>query len=80
MDFIELATRTAHLELQIEEAELHPGSTLVGHSVKTSPVKSELGIIIVAIKKPDGKMLYNPTPETVLGSARRRAAPTSTRA
>jgi voltage-gated potassium channel len=66
MDFIELATRTAHLELQIEETKLHAGSTLVGQSLKTSPVKSELGIIIVAIKKPDGKMLYNPTPETVL--------------
>ena len=57
---------SAHLELQIEEIGVHAGSTLVGQSVKESPVKSELGIIIVAIKKPDGKMQYNPTPETVL--------------
>jgi voltage-gated potassium channel len=60
-----LVARTAHLELQIEEMELHAGSTLVGQLLKASPVKSELGIIIVAIKKPDGKMLCNPTPETV---------------
>jgi voltage-gated potassium channel len=66
MDFIELATRTAHLELQIEEAELRVGSRLIGDSLKTSPIKSELGIIVVAIKKPDGKMIFNPTPETVL--------------
>jgi voltage-gated potassium channel len=38
----------------------------VGQSVKASSVKSELGIIIVAIKKTDGKMLFNPTPETVM--------------
>ena len=66
MDFIELATRSAHLELQIEEAELRTDSTLVGESLKTSSIKSELGIIVVAIKKPDGKMVFNPTPETVL--------------
>jgi voltage-gated potassium channel len=66
MEFLELATRSAHLELQIEETELRGGSPLVGHSLKTSPVRSELGIIVVAIKKPDGKMVFNPTPETVL--------------
>ncbi len=66
MDFIELATRTGHLELQIEEVEVRPQSALVGRSVKASPIRSELGIIIVAIKKPQGKMAFNPAPEAVL--------------
>lgn len=66
MEFIELATRTAHLELQIEEAELREGSELIGASLKTSSITSDLGIIVVAIKKPDGKMVFNPTPESVL--------------
>jgi len=66
MDFIELATRTGHLELQIEEVEVHAQSALVGRSVKASPIRSELGIIIVAIKKPGGKMAFNPAPEAVL--------------
>ena len=43
MDFIELATRTAHLELQIEEIELKASSRLVGVPLKESPIKSELG-------------------------------------
>jgi voltage-gated potassium channel len=68
MDFIELATRSAHLELQIEEFALGAGSELVGTSLKDSPIKSTLGIIVVAVKRPDGKMLYNPTPETVLAA------------
>ena len=66
MDFIELATRTGHLELQIEEVAVHGGSPLVGRSIKASPIRSELGIIIVAIKKPEGKMAFNPAPETAL--------------
>ncbi len=68
MDFIELATRSEHLELQIEETEVKPGSTLSGQTLKDSPVRSELGIIIVAVKKPDGKMLFNPAPELVIES------------
>ena len=66
MDFIELATRTGHSELQIEEVEVAPGSALVGRSIKASPVRSELGIIIVAIKKPGAKMAFNPSPDTAL--------------
>ena len=67
MDFIELATRSAHLELQIEEIELAATSGLVGTTLKDNTIKSELGIIIVAIKRHDGRMLYNPAPSTELG-------------
>jgi len=66
MDFIELATRAGHLELQIEEVGIRPGSGLVGRSLKASAIRSEMGIIIVAIKKPEGKMAFNPAPEAVL--------------
>jgi len=66
MDFIELATRTGHLELQIEEVEVGAGSALVGRTIKASPIRSELGIIIVAVKKPGTKMAFNPSPDTAL--------------
>jgi voltage-gated potassium channel len=69
MDFIELATRKEHMELQIEEAAVLAGSRLAGLSLKDSQVRQDLGIIIVAIKKPDGKMLFNPPPETVITAA-----------
>jgi voltage-gated potassium channel len=66
MDFIELATSSEHLELQIEEVEVRAGSSLLGRSLKASPIRSELGIIIVAIKKPGAKMVFNPAPEALL--------------
>jgi voltage-gated potassium channel len=64
MDFIELATRSEHLELQIEETEVKEGSRLAGSTVKDSAIRQELGIIVVAVKKPDGRMLFNPASET----------------
>jgi voltage-gated potassium channel len=65
-DFIELATRSEHLELQIEETEIAPGSAMSGQMLKESRIRQELGIIIVAIKKPGGEMVFNPSPEDVI--------------
>jgi voltage-gated potassium channel len=66
MDFIELATSSQHMELQIEEAEIRPGSRLAGTSLKDSAIRQDLGIIIVAIKKPDGRMVFNPEGSVVI--------------
>jgi voltage-gated potassium channel len=66
MDFIELATKSEHLELQIEETEILPASSLCGQSLKDSSLRQDLGIIIVAIKKPGGRMAFNPEPSTII--------------
>ena len=66
MDFIELATRSEHLELQIEEAEVGPGSALAGQTLAQSRLRRDLGIILVAIKKGDGRMVFNPAADTVI--------------
>jgi len=63
VDFIELATRSDHLELQIEETEVAAGSAIAGAQVRDARLRQELGVIVVAIKKPDGRMLFNPAPE-----------------
>lgn len=60
VDFIELATRSEHLALQIEETLITPKSKLVGTTLKESQLRQEFGIIIVAIKKTTGSMVFNP--------------------
>jgi voltage-gated potassium channel len=66
MEFIELATRTEHLELQIEQTLIKAGSALVGSTLAGSKLRQDLGLIIVAIKKASGAMASTPPPETVL--------------
>jgi voltage-gated potassium channel len=66
VDFIELATRSEHLELQMEETQIAPGSKLAGVPLKDSQIRQELGIIIVAIKQTSGAMLFNPPPDAVM--------------
>lgn len=69
VDFLELATRTEHMELQIEESQIAHGSSLVRKALKDSQLREQLGLIIVAIKKAPGRMIYNPPSETVLEAA-----------
>jgi voltage-gated potassium channel len=65
-DFIELATRTEHVALQIEETQIAARSRLVGTTLRDSRLRQDFGVIIVAIKKESGKMLFNPPSDTVL--------------
>ena len=62
----DLATRTEHFDLQIEETQLATGSALVGQTLKDSQVRERFGVMIVAIKKPSGHMVYNPPGEAQL--------------
>jgi voltage-gated potassium channel len=66
VDFIELATRSEHLDLQIEEVTVQAGSRFAGQSVKDSGIRYDLGIIIVAIKKAQGRMVFNPASQVVI--------------
>ncbi len=63
VDFIDLATRTEHFDLQIEETRVAATSSLVGRTLRESQVRERFGIMIVAIKKPSGHMVYNPPGE-----------------
>jgi voltage-gated potassium channel len=66
VDFIELATRTEHLDLQIEETLIRAGSQLAGRSLRESRLRQDLGVIVVAIKKSSGHLVSNPAGETIM--------------
>ncbi len=63
VDFIELATASEHLALQIEEIRVAADSVLAGKNLVDSGIRQSMGIIIVGIKEADGKMIFNPPPE-----------------
>jgi voltage-gated potassium channel len=66
VDFIEIATASEHLELQIEEITVSVNSELAGKSLIDSGVRQSMGIIIVGIKQTDGQMTFNPPPGKVI--------------
>ena len=66
VDFIEFATKSGNIDLQIEEITIQEGSNLVGNSLDHCGIGRELGIIIVAIKQQNGEMKFNPTFRTII--------------
>lgn len=66
MDFIEFATKSGNIDLQMEEVTVKEGSKLAGLTLDECGIGRDLGIIVVAIKKLNGHMAFNPTFRTTI--------------
>jgi voltage-gated potassium channel len=62
VDFIDVATMGNKLGLMMEELSIKENSRLVGKNLIESYLRRDFGIIIVAIKKLSGEMIFNPLP------------------
>jgi voltage-gated potassium channel len=66
VDFIDTTSMDSKLGLVMEEAVIGTGSPLAGKTLVQSNIRRDFGIIIVAIKKPDNRMIFNPAPAEIL--------------
>jgi voltage-gated potassium channel len=66
VDFIEFATRSGNIDLQMEEIYVREGAVIAGTTLDQCGIGRELGIIIVAIKRTGGDMKFNPTFKSVI--------------
>lgn len=65
-DFLELALSGEGMELTMEEMVVPEGAALVGKELMHSGIRSQYNLIVVAIKRSDGQMVYNPSPLEIL--------------
>jgi len=63
LDVIDLATHHRSIELKIEEFAVTSGAFAAGGTLRESSLREELGLIVIAIKKSSGEMVYNPAAE-----------------
>jgi len=61
VDFLEFATKSGNIELQMEEIQIQEGSGLIGMTLEECGIGRDLGVIIVAIKQATGDTRFNPT-------------------
>jgi voltage-gated potassium channel len=61
VDIIELVTHYRSLELQLEEVVVPAKSPCEGVSLRDSGLREQLGVIVVAIKRTSGGMIFNPS-------------------
>ncbi|RLB81998.1 MAG: potassium channel protein [Deltaproteobacteria bacterium] len=67
-DFVELTLMDTSRNIQMEEMPVHPSSRLIDVALQDSGIRKDLDLIIVAVKKAAGDMLFNPSSQTKLGA------------
>lgn len=66
MSFIEMAMDYKELGVEIEQIPVTRSSAFAGKTLVETAIRRDLDLIIVAIRKKDGKMVFNPGPHTVV--------------
>lgn len=66
VDFLEFATRSGNLELQLEEIVVREGSRLAGKTLGSCGLGRDLGVMVVAIATAEGEMKFTPLGDTVI--------------
>lgn len=66
LDFLELAFHTEDLRLNIEELLVGERAKMAGKAIGAFDIRSETGATVLAIKKPSGKTVANPSPSEVV--------------
>ena len=66
VEFIDLVVERKHLELQLEEITVEDNARFKGKPLRESGIRRELELIVVAIKKSSGDMIFNPSSETLI--------------
>ncbi len=67
-NFLELAFEYDRKDIQMEEISISPSSRLINVKLMNSGIRQKYNLIIIAIKKPDGNMLFNPSHDTIIQS------------
>jgi len=68
VDFLDQTMMRSELGLQMEEAQISEDSQITGKTVMSSNLRQEFGVIIVAIKRKTGEMVFNPGPAEVFNA------------
>jgi len=66
--FLDLAFESRTTDIQMEEIPINAGSSLDNVILKDSGIRQNFNLIIIAIKKPDGNMIFNPSFEARITS------------
>jgi voltage-gated potassium channel len=66
VDFMRVVGGDEKTGFTIDKIEVFPGSRIADTLLKDSPIRCELGILVVGIRKKGKEMVFNPPPETTI--------------
>jgi len=67
-DFMKIATGDNPIDFFMDEQRIDEGSRLCGQTLRESPIRGELGVIVVAVRNAKGELRTNPSPDVSLSA------------
>lgn len=67
-DFLELTVQDKAVDLELEQLLVPETSPIAGKTLTDSNIRKDFDVILVAIKRKDGNMVFNPGKDTVLSA------------
>jgi len=66
VDFVQLATSSENMDLNLEQVHIDPGSPFDGCTLLAAALRQRFGVVVVGIRRADGRMDFNPEPDTAM--------------
>jgi voltage-gated potassium channel len=66
VDFVQLATSSENMDLNLEQVHIGQRSALAGCNLVDAGLRQRYGVVVVGIRRVDGRMDFNPAPETAI--------------
>jgi len=67
VDFVQLATSSDNLDLNMEQVQIGEHAPLAGRTIIEANLRQQFGVVVVGIQRASGAMEFNPSPESVMG-------------
>jgi voltage-gated potassium channel len=68
VEFAELVTNRSSIAIEMDEMPIATSSALAGHSLRDADIKRRTGVIVVAIKRSDGRVEFPPSGDEIISS------------
>ena len=69
LQFIDFTTKSMGLDVGIEQVRVSASSEFASKTLAGKQIRRDLGVIVLAIRKSDGRMLFNPPAEAEIEAA-----------
>jgi len=66
VQFLDFTTKDVGEDIAIEQVRVAESSEMVSRTIKDMQLRKEVGVIVMAIRKGDGRMMFNPPAETAV--------------
>ncbi len=68
VEFVDVVMHDGSLEFRLEEVLIAADSPLAGQTIRATHLRDRTGALVLAIRRPDGGFLTNPSPDDVIGA------------